>query len=144
LLACAFLYLGPSLLRAQCTVSAVGVSYGSYNPLDASNLTSTGTISINCNDSQRADVLIGPSLNSGVFVPRQMRQTSGSVLLNYNVYTTSALSSVWGDGTQGTSTQYYNVKKNKTENALVYGSIPAGQDVPIGSYSEALVVTINF
>ncbi len=136
--------LSPALLRAACTVSAVGASFGSYSPFNTAAVTSTGTITIDCGvDTSHVVVALGPSPNSGGFNPRQMRG-SGSNLMNYNLYTASDLITIWGDGTQGTSTQFFNVKKNKKVDALIYGSIPAAQDVGLGSYSESLLVTINF
>ncbi len=135
---------GPALLWGACRVSAVGASFGSYSPFDTAAVTSTGTITIDCGvDTSHVIVAIGPSQSSGGFNPRQMRG-SGSNLMNYNLYTASDLTVIWGDGTQGTSTQFFNIKKNKKVDALVYGSIPAAQDVGLGSYSESLLVTINF
>jgi spore coat protein U-like protein len=112
--------------------------------LDATAVTSTGTITIDCNESQHVVIGIGPSPNSGGFTPRQMLQTSGGSLLDYNLYTASDMTIIWGDGTQGSSTIFVNVKKNKPQDTLVYGQIPAGQDVSVGSYSESLLVTVNF
>ena len=131
-------------MQAQCSVSAVGVAYGSYNPLDSSAMTSTGTISIICTDNYHVSIGIGASPNSGDFNPRKMLNSTANALLNYNVYTSSSLATIWGDGTSGTSSVTSLVKKRTTHNALVYGRIPALQDVAIGSYSESLVVTINF
>jgi len=143
-LALAALCFGPALLWGACSISAIGASFGSYSPFNTAAATSTGTITIDCGaDTSHVVVSIGPSPNSGGFNPRQMRG-SGSNLMNYNLYTASGLTAIWGDGTQGTSTQFFNIKKNKKVDALVYGSIPAAQDVGLGSYSESLLVTVNF
>jgi spore coat protein U-like protein len=71
-----------------------------------------------------------------------MRHSSKSDLLNYNLFTDAARSAVWGDGTQGTSTLSSKVQRNKPWVATVYGRIPAGQNVPVGLYSDTLTVTI--
>lgn len=85
---------------------------------------------------------IGPSPNSGGFNPRKMRLTSGTDLLNYNLYTSATYTDIWGDGTSGTVTVWGKFLKNKPENMTVYGRIPSGQDVRAGTYTDTLTVTL--
>jgi spore coat protein U-like protein len=87
------------------------------------------------------------SLSSGVaasFAPRAMAGP-GSSKLSYNIYTTAALTTVWGDGTGGSVTQ------GGGGNILVptytftgYGAIPTGQWVRAGSYSDTILVTVTY
>jgi spore coat protein U-like protein len=144
LLSGAFLLLGQSCLYAVCTVSTLGVNFGAYDPLNTMPADSTGSVDVRCTDTQRVEIQIGPSPNSGGFDPRQLRQSSGLDYLGYTLYTASDLATIWGDGTQGSSVVYENAKKNKVSNIPVFGRAPAGQDVYTGSYSESLLVTINF
>jgi spore coat protein U-like protein len=136
--------LFPALLHGQCTVSSVGVNFGSYNPLSSSSVVSNGTISILCNSSYYVSTSIGPSPNSGGFNPRQMKQVSGADLLSYYLYTTSAMTTIWGNGTQGTSIVTATARKNRTLDLIVYGRASSEQNVYVGQYTEALVATINF
>jgi len=140
----ALLMACPAFLHGQCTVSAVGVNFGSYEPLSSTDSTSTGTITIYCDADYAVTVLIGPSPTSGGFNPRRMMNASGPDLLSYNLYTTGSMSAIWGDGTGGTSTVQRQVLKRTNTDLIVYGRAPAGQDVAVGQYSEALLVTINF
>jgi spore coat protein U-like protein len=71
-----------------------------------------------------------------------MRKSGGGDLLSYNLFTDSALTQVWGDGATGGSVLTQKVTKNKAWNAIVYGSLPAQQNVSAGSYSDSLLVTI--
>ena len=145
LLLAAFSLAGSGYLHAQCTVSTIAVNFGKYDPLSTIPTDSIGTIDIDCTRSERVAVSIGPSLNSGAFNPRQLRLDSGSDFLDYYLYTDSDLARIWGDGTQGTSLVYENAKKKKKLSELpVYARIPAGQNAGAGTYSESLVVTINF
>jgi spore coat protein U-like protein len=139
-----FLLLCPIEGWGTCTVSTTAVNFGAYNPLDGINLDSTGTITVNCDVGSQVMISLGVSPTSGGFNPRQMRQSTGTDLMNYNLYTTSAHTTIWGDGTQGTATVSNTVNKNKAWNATVYGRIPPSQDVYFGSYGETLVVTINY
>ena len=65
--------------------------------------------------------------------------------LSYNIYLDAARTMVWGDGTGGSS--YYSA--TGTGNAapvsvIMYGGIPTQQNVGAGTYTDILVVTINF
>jgi spore coat protein U-like protein len=73
-----------------------------------------------------------------------MKLATGTELLNYNLFTNAARTTIWGDGTAGTSRVSRNLRRNQPVNLTVYGRIPAGQDVRIGSYSETLTVTITY
>jgi len=131
---------------AACSVSATGVNFGAYDVFVATPYDSTGTVTVTCDQAPPVDVTIaiGPSGTSGGFIPRQMRSASSSDRLSYNLFVNAGRSTVWGDGAAGTSTALLkNVKKNRPEVATIYGRIPPGQDVSVGSYSDSLTVTIT-
>lgn len=131
---------------AACTVTATGVNFGNYDVFVATALNSTGSITVTCDLVPPVDVTIsiGPSPNSGVLNPRQMKLLAGSDLLNYNLFTDAARTQIWGDGTGGTTTIFLkNVPKNRPKTVTVYGSISPNQNVSIGSYSDLLTVTIT-
>jgi spore coat protein U-like protein len=139
-----YLLLPVNILSAACTISTTPVNFGSYDVFSASPADSTGLISITCNETPApyAPVSIGPSPNSGGFNPRKMRLTSGTDLLNYNLYTNATRTSIWGDGTSGTVRVWRTFKKNVPQNLIVYGRIPPGQDVRAGTYTDTLTVTL--
>lgn len=131
---------------AACSVSATGVNFGAYDVFVTTPLDSTGTVTVTCDQAPPADIVvaIGPSGTSGGFIPRQMRSASSPDRLNYNLFVNAGRSTVWGDGAAGTSTVFLkNVKKNRPAVTTIYGRIPAGQDVSVGSYSDSLTVTIT-
>jgi len=121
------------------------VDFGNYDTLSGLNNDSTGSISIFCDKTDmNVRISIGPSSNSGGFTPRQMRLTTGTDLLNYNLYTTAARTTIWEDGTQGTSIVNIGVKKGTTTTQTIYGRIPPGVNVGIGEYGEVLLITIEY
>lgn len=122
---------------ATCTVTSPGVSFGSYNPFSAVALDITGTITVTCNIS--APSTISLSTGGGTYVSRRM--ISGAHTLNYNLYTTTTRTTVWGDGTSGTSTVAAN---GTTVSKTVYGRISALQNAFVGNYNDAITVTIVF
>jgi len=136
-------------LLQSCSVSAVPVNFGIYNPLAGAPATATGTVTVTCTVT-----LIGlleswtvalSSGNSGNFTTRLL--ANGSSSLGYNLYTSAAYSSVWGDGSGATSvvsgSQPLGV--GTTNNYYtVYGRIPAGQDAAAGTFTDTIVVTLNY
>jgi spore coat protein U-like protein len=131
---------------SNCVFQTVtDVNFGSYDVLSTNNNDSTGSFRIDCSATwTMVTSSISASPNSGGFNPRQMKLATGTDLLSYNLFTNSSRSTIWGDGTQGTSTVTVNVQKNHPWTGTIYGRIPPGQNVGIGSYGEVLVITINF
>lgn len=125
-------------LAVVCTFdSAPSVAFGNYDITSTSPTDSVGTINITCDKNPGGVAKL--SAGSGSFAQRKM--LNGANVLNYNLYTSSALTKVWGDGSAGTGT----VQFKTTSNSLpVYGRIPALQSVQPGLYSDSIVVTISF
>ncbi len=128
---------------AACTLSATGVSFGTYDqggaPTDG-----VGSIQAVCHPSDQAPTVSLSAGNSGSFATRQLR--SGGHNLNYNLYSDGG--QVWGNGGGNSSTVTLT---NGTVHAgrrtfirTIYGRIPAGQKPAAGSYSDTIVMTITF
>lgn len=136
---------GASNASAQplsCTVSSTGVSFGSYDVFSGSSLDSTGNISFSCTKNNVNVTITLNTGGSGIFSPRRM---GGPDSLDYNLYTDAARSTIWGDGTSGTSPHMQSSgPKDSTNNVTVYGRVFAGQDVSAGSYGDSITVTIFF
>ena len=127
----------------SCTISATSVNFASYNVFNPSATDSAGTITINCNNSAHNIVVTLSKGASATFNPRTM--TKGAEALNYNLFLDAARSSVWGDGTGGTSTYTNSNPPNNTDIVItVYGRVSAGQDVTAGAYSDTVSAVINF
>jgi spore coat protein U-like protein len=143
------LFLITGIARAVCTMSVTNVSFSTYDVFGTAPVDSdSGKVNVSCtSDVGRATVTIGKSATSGSFNPRQMKCTTGTDVLSYNIYTTSARAAIWGDGTGGTSTVQANRPSGKPQpwaTALtMYGRIPAGQNVSVGSYSDHVTVTVT-
>ncbi|MGH8378782.1 MAG: Csu type fimbrial protein [Gammaproteobacteria bacterium] len=131
----------------NCTISSTAVSFGNYDPLSSTALTSTGTLTFNCTSGVPGGgvpftISLNPG-NSGTYSMRTLK--SGSNTLNYNLYTDASDTTVWGDGSPGTGTVTGNYPKNSPPvNALVYAFLPALQDAVPGSYSDSITATVTF
>lgn len=135
---------------ADCTVSASPTSFGTYSPFSISPLDGTGNVQVSCtllgviSLLVSYDILLSPG-SSSTFANRTM--TGGGYNLNYNLYTTAGRSSIWGDGSGGTSIVsdgYLLGLLTTVRNYTVYGRVVALQNVPPGPYSDTIVVTVNY
>src|SRR5688572_25492513 len=132
-----------------CSVSATALGFGSYNTLSPLNTDATGTVSVTCSNLLSLlvsyDVLLSKG-GAGSYSPRRL--ASGGNTLNYNLYTSILRTTIWGDGTGGSSkvTDGYLLGAivPVTRNLTVYGRIPAQQNVASGTYTDSITVTVNY
>jgi len=130
----------------KCTVNATAISFGSYDVFAATPLDATGSISVDCNiPSQNPNaplavtVTLSPG-NSGTFAQRQMQGPLST--LDYNLYTTPSYSTVWGDGSGNSQFPTTFITRDTPWTAIIYGRIPARQNVQPGLYNDLLTVTV--
>ena len=174
LLAVALLMLGvltfipkATLAASSCfgsptvTVSTTGMAFGNYDVMSAAATPGTGGITVSATCSfTTLPFTVSYSIalstgGSGSFTPRSM--ASGISRLQYNLYTSPTLTSIWGDGTSGTQTvsdtitgtcanQFFRFGFNcsGSKNDTAYGNIPAMQNVVAGGYSDNITVTVSF
>lgn len=128
----------------RCRVDVrTDANFGDYDPLASGNLDTTGRIRVQCRRHNRIPfytLKIGPG-SGGSFTPRQMFK--GSEPLGYNLYLDSARTTVWGDGTSGTS--FVTVSPAVSNRSFtVYGRTPLGQSVSVGLYTDTVTVTVEW
>ena len=130
-------------VTADCTVSTSALAFGNVNVISGSNVDGTGGISVTCTNGTAWSASAGVGAGSGAsFTDRRM--TSGSNLLGYNLYTSSAYSTVWGDGT-GSTGLLSGTGNGSAQAVTVYGRVGSGQTgVPAGSYADTVAVTVTY
>lgn len=152
LCACALLLapVGAVQAAANCSVSATVLAFGSYNPFSATPRDSTGTVTVSCTLGGLLSLLVSYEIKlstggSGSFSPRRM--SSGANTLNYNLYTTSGRTTVWGNGSGGTGTVsdgYLLGLGTTVRNYTVHGRVPALQNARVGGYLDSITVTVEY
>lgn len=153
----ALLALPFTVEAATCSVSAVGVSFGSYDPFSPLTTDATGQVIVECGPSTLTETLVGFSVSyvaalspgsAGSFQPRRMQ--SGGSVLDYNLYRDSARSAIWGNGSGGTNTvsgslgALLPLGQTVSRTHTVYGRIFPQQNIPAGAYTDTLTVTLTF
>lgn len=134
---------------ASCFVSSVSLAFGNYSEFAAAPNDSVGNVGVTCSGAAGEAVSYSIGLSAGgggAFASRRMRSAAGSVL-GYNLYTTPARVTVWGDGNAGSaavSDGYVLGGGAVTRNYPVYGRTFARQKAAVGIYGDSIVVTLNF
>jgi spore coat protein U-like protein len=135
----------------SCGATASGAAFGTYNPLQATSRTTTGTVSVTCSLIGISGVIVSYQIalsagNSGSYSARRLK--AGTAQLAYNLYMDSAHSRVWGNGTGGSvvvSDSYHLAAGPGTMRSYtVYGQIPANQNVPAGAYADTIIATVTY
>lgn len=139
--------LSAHALLATCTVSATGITFPAYVSPGGSNADSTGDVAVTCTALVVGigSYTIALNAGSGTFVNRTLK--SGANALTYNIYTDSARSIIWGDGTGTTQTEsdsYLILLTPTTRHYTPYGRIPGAQNKPAGTYTDTVTVTITY
>lgn len=137
-------------LGCSCTAGPnTAVAFGNYNPISATPVTATGVVSVTCNALVifTASYVISMNAGNSGTLPNRFMLLS-AVHLNYNLYTTAADTTVWGDGTAGTGTisdSYTAVTIGPvTRTYTVFGLLPALQTVGVGTYTDTVTVTVTY
>lgn len=140
----------------DCTIGTTPVNFGVYDPITTTApVDSTGTVRVQCSAGDWLEGLFGVNVtiglsqgNSGTYAARSLRQAPASTL-QYNLYTTAARTTVWGNGSGGTGTVGGAVGgllsgQPNPRSFTLYGRVPAGQDPNLGLHSDTITVTVVF
>jgi spore coat protein U-like protein len=150
---------GSAFASSTCVINSVAAAaFGLYD--GTLNDSATTLVSGRCINSPPpgSSGVLAPviSLSTGVsgsYATRQM--ANGANRLNYNLYTSAARTTVWGNGTGGTATVAayaagsVTINGNQSRafdspNLTIHGRIPADQSSPQGAYSDTIVLTLTF
>lgn len=130
----------------NCRFSSAGnMAFGTYDPLSGTALDQTSTITYNCTKNTPYTLALSAGTGTGAtFAVRKM--TNGANTLNYSLFTDAARTTVWGDGTGGSSTMAAPAANGLLANlnVTVYGRIPLGQDVAAVVYTDTITATLTF
>ena len=133
----------------SCSVSATTLAFGAYDTINT--LSGTATITVTCthtnNPAVRFDYVVALASGPGSYASRQMTGTGDT--LTYNLYTTAAMTTVFGDGSAGTATLAGSfvvgggAGRSGSDGQTVYGRVGAVQNVLPGAYATASPITVT-
>jgi len=121
------------------------LAFAAYDPVNANAtapLTQVGSFQMQCTNGTSASIRLSQGLNPGggsTDAAPIRNMANGSNRLQYQLYTTSAYTTVW-DNISGVAQN----ANGGVQRIAVYGAIPPGQMVLAGSYSDLVVITISY
>ena len=138
-----------SNISANCTITTGAVAFGAYDPVVAnasSPLTAQGSITTTCTTGASPVITLGQGLHTGGgssdAAPVRQMQDGSSDNMGYGLYQDNAYAHVWGNTTATAPAIVTGTGLPQT--VPVYGRVPAGQNLPSGSYADTVVATVTF
>lgn len=127
-----------------CVISATNHDFGVYTPSSpADNINGVNTITATCTMSTLYDIGLDAGTGTGATAAsRKMTRVGGTETLEYSLYHTADRLVVLGN-TLGADV-ISGVGTGVAVDHTVFGTIPAGQNVPSGSYTDTITATIDF
>lgn len=135
--ACAVLLVHGALAHAGCSVNAIGLNFGEYDPFRAEPTDIATSLGVTCDTETSYEISLSSGL--GAFSARTM--LSGPNLLYYNLFADPAHLTLWGDGSPGTATVS---GQGLGGSYTVYGRISPAQNAHVGTYGDTITVTVTF
>jgi spore coat protein U-like protein len=138
-------FLVSATVSKNCVMSAAPLNLGTFD--GTNDLTASSNITVNCTNATPFTVDLDKG-SSASYTMRTMK--NGTDVLNYNLYTTSTYTNVWGDTTGGTA---HNTGTGagmgvpQAQTLTVYGRLQAVDNTgtfSAGTYNDTITATITY
>jgi spore coat protein U-like protein len=135
-------------LLKSCSVHAAAVAFGAYTPGGGPITNAGSAVTLNCTRNTTYTVALNRGSTAGGTIAQRL-MGNGANKLEYNLYTTAALTTVWGNGT-GTSVTQAGTGAGMSVAATpytLYAELPdnaANKNVPPGAYTDTVTVTVTY
>ena len=134
-----------SSVAAKCNVSAANLSFGAVNPLITQTDAAT-TLTVNCTKNSPYTVGLNAGVTTGATIA-QRKMANGADIMNYNLYTNAARTTIWGNSAVAPTWVSGNGAGLAIAQTLtVYGRVASGQtNLAVGNFQENTVtVTVTY
>lgn len=125
----------------SCELSVGAMNFGVISNVITSPVDQTATINVRCTANTSYSVKLDMGQGAGVTDPANRLMTNGASTLRYGLYQDGARSVAWGN----LAGNDVDSSGTGSDNAFtVYGRIHAGQTAVLGTYTDNVVVTVNY
>jgi spore coat protein U-like protein len=131
-----------SVVPANCRIAISDLAFPAYDPLDQNasrELNGAADVRMICTREARASIVIDTGRNGS---GQKRAMSDGDQRVNYQLYRDSNRTQVWGSGASGL--QFVSTGYKNPQQFTVYASIPPGQEVASGTYTDVVVATVDF
>ena len=149
-------------VAAKCVMSNIAnLDFGSYDPVvtnASADLPGNTSFTLTCTKSASPSISLSlgnSNFGGNLAAKRSMNNGTASAgnYLSYDLYlpsgvgapaSVSASATLWGDGSSGTAGFAPSVPSVAAQTITIFGAVKAGQDVPVGTYTDSVTATVNF
>jgi spore coat protein U-like protein len=128
-------------VNAVCEVTASDLDFGTYTAQNGTPLQGTTLLRTTCTPGTTYHIGLDQGQAPGATV-NQRKMVSGASTLNYQLYSDSNRSTIWGN-TTGTDT-VTGSGTGIAQDHTVFGAIPASQVIPAGDYTDTITVRVYY
>ena len=129
-------------VNSVCEVTASNLGFGVYTAQNASPLLGTTFLRATCTPNTSYQIGLNEGTSPGATVAQRRMASPTASALNYQLYSDSARSSIWGN-TPGTDT-VTGLGTGLPFDHTVYGAVPSAQSVPAEEYSDTITVRLYY
>jgi len=132
-------------VSALCSVTAANLTFPAVDPLSTQTDGAT-TVTVKCTKNSPYTVGLNAGTTTGATIAQRL-MANGADLMNYNLYTDAARSTVWGNSAVAPTWVSGTGAGMQTAQVLnVYGRVASGQtNLAVGTYTEtAITVTVTY
>ena len=133
-------------VQSTCSATAGTLAFSPYTP-GGGVITNNGTISVKCTKNTPFTVALNGGTTTGGTIAQRL-MALGANTLQYNLFTSAALTQVFGDGS-GTSKTVTGTGAGvaTATTVTVFGQLPdsaANQAAVAGNYTDTITVTVTY
>jgi spore coat protein U-like protein len=129
-------------ITAECRVaSANDLSFGS-NGIWLANVDASSTFQVQCTNGTPYQIGLDLGGNADGST-RRMKHSTANEFVNYELYTDSGRSTVWGN-TVDTDTLRSQTGSGSNQTLTVYGRVPVQPVSTPGAYSDLITITVTY
>lgn len=130
-----------------CSATSAALAFGTYTP-GGGALTGSTNVSVKCTKNTTFTVALDKGTTTGGTITQRLMSDGGGNTLQYNLYTTAAFTTVFGDGTAGSATLNGTGAGVATAVAIaVNGQLldnATNQNAVPGNYTDTITATITY
>lgn len=132
---------------ASCSVATSPLAFTAYD--SGGGADGTAGIDVTCTNLTAYKVAIdaGSNFDAPNGTRRMAHASLTSTYLSYKIWTDATYQAEWGDSGYGDTinqSAVAGVGSGFLQNYTVYGTMPTGQNVPPGNYTDTVTVTVNY
>ena len=130
---------------ASCVVGASSLAFPSATSaaISAANVDAVGNVTVNCTTGSAYKISLDAGSGTGATLANRKMGAGINQWLGYSIYTAANRTSVWGDGSSGSSV-VGGTGTGRNQSIFAYGRIFGGQIVPAASYADVVNVTVRY